>query len=1084
MLGMATSHKAEDIARTLKLAVKQQYERDSQVKFRQIELEQRLLDLFVDIDVNCVPDSDETSSALDNPFPPRTIQDYTASHSRLFRPYREPDSALHLLLDDRLAIPRIVLEGGPGQGKSTITQMVAQIYREKFLETRESKSRNAEWHSLCRLRIPIRIELHNLAHWIANNAGGSLEQYIAFNLSRDSGGASVTVDDIHRLFTDSFVIILLDGLDEIGSDTLRDQVLQTALEAVTRFEGVLETDVRVVLTTRPPAMQGRWNKLKEFRRVILAPMNEQRVDDYVKRWLHVQIDNDEEKERIKKSFESRREDYHVEALARNPMQLSVLLQLIYLKGEAFPDRRTELYRDYFQIVIDRDVEKSPELREHRELVEGLHCYLGFLLHGKAEIEQGRNALNRSEIIDLSDRWLKGEDNSKNLAEKYFELGEERFGLIVALSGEGNETVYGFEIQPIQEYFAAAYISNRLASDKAHEVFELLIYKDYWHEVALFLAGLRRPNEKADLIARARQADDNVHIPGNQNGRAIILQLLREGVLSQPRHVQRDAMRFVMGFLETEALRLHRTPYDLIESLSEAAQKYGNDETHTKIVEIAQQLSQSEDIHLVFHVHRMAGKALPEDKYIQLVLGYSGMEPEARGMVRISLPLTVPGVIEKLSCNHTYWEGIPSSVLARCLWSFVRRSAIVPEITYPLGMHFGLILQFAIGQGVYGRSGRVIEICGVSVPAIWKLYQNIQLIQFFLSDDNEDAISHEKHLALATEPELVWTDGQAESLPEGVTQCLRDLIKDSSNLVFALRNRKKEDIEESLTVYLETISKHLAVPGIVGWIAARCAAEMLQKSRFPIRDLGLRALDDKVLDILDEFYFPSNISFSDRMHFRQRFRFGMPVRLRLASGATLRPLNQVIADLVLDRVTLDEKRYCSWLKEFPLPAVLVVQLVAACRDEMEALLRFVGRHRVPSFARYLGKRRLLKVQDTQRILKICRETHDPEILRGAAVVLINATFERLAEPTLVQKILSATRDIRFAMQLFETRTRVRVQKRDSDPKKLALSVARLILHHPGAHPFYVENMAAAFLAEVEAQRSKPLFEEHLELQGST
>ena len=807
MLGMATSHKAEDIARTLKLAVKHQYDGDSQVKFRQIELEQRLIDLFVDLDVNCVPDSDETSFQLDNPSPPRTIQDYTVSHRRLFGPHREPASALHLLLDDRLAIPRIVLEGGPGQGKSTITQMVAQIYREKFLETRESKSRKAEWHSLCRLRIPIRIELHNLAHWVANNTEGSLEQYIAINLSRDSGGASVTVDDIHRLFTDSFVIILLDGLDEIGSDTLRDQVLKTALEAVTRFEEVLETDVRVVLTTRPPAVQGRWNKLKEFCRVILTPMNAQRVDDYVKRWLHVQIDNDEEKERIQKSFESRREDYHVEALARNPMQLSVLLQLIYLKGEAFPDRRTELYRDYFQIVIDRDVEKSPELREHRELVEGLHCYLGFLLHGKAEIEQGRNVLNRSEIIDLSGRWLKGEDNSKNLAEKYFELGEERFGLIVALSGEGNETVYGFEIQPIQEYFAAAYISDRLPSAKAHEVFEVLIYKDYWHEVALFLAGLRRPNEKADLIARARQADDNVRSSGDQNGRAIILQLLREGVLSQSRHVQREAMQFVMGFLETEALRLHRTPNDLVDSLSGVAKEYGNKETHAKIVEIVQKLSQSEDRGLVFNVYRLAGNVLSRDEYIQLVLGHSGMEPETRGLVRITLPSYVPGVIEELGCNGTYWDGIPASVLARRLWSSVGLNGAVPEIAYPLGTHFHLIIQFTISRfSPYLRPDHVIEIRGASVPAIWKLYQNIQLIRFCLSDDK--AKFHEKHLDLATEAELVWTNGQAESLPEEVVQCLRELIQDSNNLISALRYKKRTDIDTSLAVYLETIKKTL------------------------------------------------------------------------------------------------------------------------------------------------------------------------------------------------------------------------------------------------------------------------------------
>ena len=53
------------------------------------------------------------------------------------------------------------------------------------------------------------------------------------------------------------------------------------------------------------------------------------------------------------------------------MQLSILLQFIRLKGEAFPDRRAELYRDYFQIVIDRDVEKAPSF-EITEMLSRLY----------------------------------------------------------------------------------------------------------------------------------------------------------------------------------------------------------------------------------------------------------------------------------------------------------------------------------------------------------------------------------------------------------------------------------------------------------------------------------------------------------------------------------------------------------------------------------------------------------------------------------------------------------------------------------------------------------------------------------------
>ena len=679
LLGSATTQHAQGISRTLKLAISQQYERESQVKFRQIDLEKRLLDLFVDLDVGLVLDADETTPFPNRRFISRSAGNFIVSDTDGFRAHTVPDSVLHLILDDVRAIPRILLEGGPGQGKSTITQMAAQVYREKFLNTRDSELRDPTWHRLCQLRIPIRIELRNLAHWVANNTEGTLEKYFAQTLSRESGGANVQPEDIHHLLEHSSTILFLDGLDEIGNDTLRDKVLDVALEAIGRFENGLHADVRIVLTTRPPAVLGRWNKLKGFIRIVLAPMEAKRIDDYLDRWLQVHIQTSDEKERIRTSFSSRRHDPHVEALARNPMQLSVLLQFINLKGEAFPDRRAELYRDYFQIVIDRDVEKSPELREHRELVEGLHSYLGFLLHGYAEVEKGRRALNRSDIVRLSGQWLEGEGYAKDLAGTYFALGEERFGLIVALSGEGHETTYGFEVQPIQEYFAAAYISNRLPNGTAHDVFERLLYREYWREVALFLAGLRRHNEKADLVGRAKHADAMATNPGQQNGRAVILQLLREGVLSQPRHVQTEAIRYAMGFLDAQALRLHRNPHELIGALSELTRVFSSDETRSTITKHVQIVSGSNDHVLVSLMHRIASRSLSKEQYKELIESYTGVEAETRALVRINRPFRVAEVVEELGCRPTYWEGIPPHVPARCI-TFLSEQAFAPQNT--------------------------------------------------------------------------------------------------------------------------------------------------------------------------------------------------------------------------------------------------------------------------------------------------------------------------------------------------------------------------------------------------------------------
>jgi hypothetical protein len=87
------------------------------------------------------------------------------------------------------------------------------------------------------------------------------------------------------------------------------------------------------------------------------------------------------------------------------MQLSVLLHFIRLKGEAFPDRRAELYRDYFRTVIDRDVEKSSELRQKRELIETLHQLLGYKIHSLTEAEKADGTLRRAQLLEIVHDWM-------------------------------------------------------------------------------------------------------------------------------------------------------------------------------------------------------------------------------------------------------------------------------------------------------------------------------------------------------------------------------------------------------------------------------------------------------------------------------------------------------------------------------------------------------------------------------------------------------------------------------------------------------------------------------------------------------
>ena len=1078
-LGLATSTNAEGLPRTFRLAIAKQYERDRLVKFRQIELEKRLLDLFVDLDATFSSDEVATLSANERVMFNRQLFNSAMEavlDTGIFRLHRKPDSALQLLLDDDKKINRILLEGGPGQGKSTITQMVAQIYREKFLPNKDSVSRDINWHRLSKLRLPIRIELREFAHWLNQGPDRSIDQYIARLISLDSGGASVSVEDIHQLIEGSSIILILDGLDEIGNNELRDKVIDCSMDSITRFEAALKADAKVILTTRPPAMSGRWNKLEGFVRVLLTPMEGGRVDEYLDRWLDAQIETDDDKCRIKRSFNSRREESHVEALARNPMQLSVLLQFIYLKGEAFPDRRAELYRDYFQIVIDRDVEKSPELRDHREIVEGLHSYLGFRLHGTAEIEPTRRSLSRGEVIGLAGEWLEQEGHAKALAASYFALGEERFGLIVALSGEGHETTYGFEVQPIQEYFAAAYVSNRLPDGRAHDVFGALIHRDYWKEVALFLAGLRRPNEKADLVARAKAADKDASGMLAHSGRSIVLQLLREGVLSQPKHVQTEAVRFVFGFLEESELFWIQSPRTLMDSLADLAKLYGGEETVGKVKQFAQLSFELEDRELITLSQGLAGKVLPKDDYIQVVLGYQGEAEDTRGLVRITCPFDVPGIITELGKHRAYWDGISSTVFARRFWLAVAQAGVVPDVIYPADAHMSLVVEFCGGLGGQNLvSGLPPKLEGHWIPGILKLYGNLQQLNYVLAA-REKGIQQSEIRALVEQAKETRGDFEgAGRLPAEIGQCLQGLIEASDKMLSQLADGRARRIRESWREYLQCLGRYVRRPGLVGWVAVRCTTELLRVPPPVLLRLRSQGIISGLIEEVRKFYPGVFGVFFSGGYLMEGLRVGIPRMIRMEEDGELHSVEGVIAEVVLGEKEDGEGCDLVWVQGLPIPPVLIRPVVDLCRGDVEALLRFLGSQPTALGEMYYVERRL-RVQETRRILKICRASNDSMILRGAAVALQCAKISRVAEAEVLIKILSAAPWSRLVQQIFDTGEGIGRQRRSSDLDALAKDVAYEVVKKPKLYSFRLVNRAATYLAEVEATRNKPLFEE--------
>ena len=1080
LLAQAYADAKADKARAIRLAIAQQYGNDEAIRFQQIELEQKLTDLFVDLDLEAprhserqFPVSYSTSQQVLSPrnLPSRMLVVRGRYHTR------PPRSALEILIDDNIAIPRILLEGGPGQGKSTITQMVAQIYRAKLLGTSRTTGRESDWSMRSRVRLPFRIELRDLAQWLSKYQEGTIDQYLAETMARDSGGTTVTVEDIHAAVGGSSVILIFDGLDEIGNDSVRDTVLDRIVQTANRFGEGLGGETRVILTTRPPAVSGRRNKLEGFTRMVLSPMNARRIDDYVERWLKVQHLSREQLQRIPMSFDSRRHDPHVNALARNPMQLSVLLQFIARRGEAFPDRRAELYREYFQVVIDRDVEKTPELAEVRDMMESLHSFLGFRLHGAAEIEGGRRSFGRQEVVALAVKWLEEEGYSTAAAFKYFALGEERFGLIVAVSGEGTETRYGFEIQPIQEYFAASHISNRLRTADANDVFEWLIQRPYWREVALFLGGLRRSNEKADLIARARQTASCPLHPWDHSGHAIVLALLQEAVLSQPRHVLVEAIRFMIELVESPALRFHPEIDDFIGDLGTLICRHDNVDFSSQIVDIAMATTEIDDEHLIFYVYKLAASSLSWERFLNLASKYPSTNPEILSTVRLECAYHSSQAMQMLGRNPSYWVNIPLPILSTKLWRTIARHRVLDEIKHPSNLHYWLLVRFSTNQ-TFGQDENesILEIRGTNVSAVWKLQQNLEALNFGLV--SRTASEGMKSALEASGWSTCRYSGDLDfSGLESCETCVRELIESSEDVLLTLPSDDEALVSERLVAYLTTIQRHLSGSGLTGWVACRCGVELVQRWEL----LGEVLRDNLVEEVFHGIYEYCSVMgisrSSRRIPFEQKM-IACPSALRVVRSGDLVPMYSVMHEYWTQSSDGNIVGKLDWIFDVPLRVDTVRSLVNLYRADLTSLMRYLG---VRTVVGHPGIPRL-RIQDIHKILGICRKTDDPEILKGAATLLLNATFERIAEPELVCKILCAAPTSQLVERILDIaeifcsvdgKTRAKVEV-------LSRKVAGQILDDPDQYSCRIVNFASSFLFRSAASSTCPLFEDRPEL----
>lgn len=332
----------EQIEKTVRAYIAEQYKFDDKVLFEQVDLHGPSVDaMFVDVPFGCRPDA--KVAALMKPIAENYPGDLETTEGT--EGWVITGAAQALLHPDWSASALVV--GGPGQGKSTILQYVCQFHRARLLGTDSYTGEQQELAQLTKVaRVPIRLDLRKYAQWANAKTSQakaakkqrkgkdrdpkwpSLEQYIVAEVKQRSGGRAFSVEDLGVLVSTEPVLIALDGLDEIAKLKDREQVSEEIVRTHARLDADA-VDLIVLVATRPGGTTSALWSSQDFPTLYLRRLSQGLRLQYLQRWVAVAKLSRDATEKLQKTFMDNQHVPHIRELASYPMQLAILLHLLY-----------------------------------------------------------------------------------------------------------------------------------------------------------------------------------------------------------------------------------------------------------------------------------------------------------------------------------------------------------------------------------------------------------------------------------------------------------------------------------------------------------------------------------------------------------------------------------------------------------------------------------------------------------------------------------------------------------------------------------------------------------------------------------
>ncbi len=252
----------------------------------------------------------------------------------------------------------VLIEGQPGAGKTTFLHLVASMlardilrrhcpdgpsWREKYLGSDGRK----------KPRVPLFLKLSGLTSILEKNTNGD-DRWRLLDLLEASAGAE-TGNAVRRTHWENLLergeaILLLDGLDEVADEGLRERVFAIFDDALRNWG-----ECPVVVTSRPFGV-GAVRDM-DFHHAVIDPFGKTEIEEFIKRWIAAIYDRPVGRhpdgasgEKSTLIIDAVTNRPAIRRLAANPVMLTCLCVVHWNEGD-LPEGRARVYQAVIRWLI-------------------------------------------------------------------------------------------------------------------------------------------------------------------------------------------------------------------------------------------------------------------------------------------------------------------------------------------------------------------------------------------------------------------------------------------------------------------------------------------------------------------------------------------------------------------------------------------------------------------------------------------------------------------------------------------------------------------------------------------------------------